>query len=114
MEWQDILTELVQFVEQAAPMVWAIARRQVLVRAIQDVLWMIGSGALTIRLLNLGRSSWRKYKEDERSSYDMAAIAAYVGVVTCGFFGLYFLCTVIGQFVNPDYYAIKLLLQFAE
>jgi len=41
MEWESALAQLVEFVETAAPMVWAMARRQVIVSMIQSAAWAI-------------------------------------------------------------------------
>jgi len=116
MEWQDVLAQLVEFVENAAPMVWAIARRQVVVSIAEHILWFLGVGGFAWWGIRLGKK-WRKsfvadeiLDTPEGFAVMLAVIFAYIAVPVA--FGL--LIAIISRLVNPDFYAIQLLLNFAR
>lgn len=110
METGDLLRELVQFLEQAAPMVWAVARRQVWVIAVQQSIAILGLG--TVAWL-LGKQYWkissnrREYVDPELAQGTCVLIGGICAAL-CVALGL----GLVGRIVNPDYYAAGLLLQY--
>ena len=114
MEWQDVLAQLVEFVENAAPMVWAIARRQVVVSIAEHILWFLGTSGF----------AWYGFtffkREKNKDDYDdlfldkphVLFAGAFACVAVPVAFGL--LIAIISRLVNPDFYAIQLLLNFAR
>ena len=113
MEWKDVLAQLVEFVETAAPTVWMLARRQVIVDAVQMALWAIG---LTW-YVRWGIVKTKQCKDID-DFYDdpfglfviVAVIGAYVSIPVA--IGL--LVGIISRLINPDFYAIRLLLSFGQ
>jgi hypothetical protein len=104
---------LFEFVETASPVVWAAARRQVLVLIIQNTIW---ATLLLIATGIMARASVWATKEARKERY--SADAWVVLTITCALTGIFTLLvtiicinSVIGQVINPDYYAIEALLE---
>jgi len=113
MEWESALAQLVEFVETAAPMVWAMARRQVIVSMIQSAAWAIGL-ALYARW---GILKVKQYDDIDDLLDDpigffniFATIGAYIAVPVA--IGL--AVGVASRLINPDFYAMQLLLGFTQ
>lgn len=125
MDWTEVLAELISFIKTASPEIWAIVRRQVIVEGLQLTFWAIifaigavAGGKLT-KVLQV-RIEKRFGDDDKRhysSNYGDAAIgvvAVAVVAITCGIVSLGLLSGAAGRFINPDYYAIKLLLGYVH
>lgn len=113
MDWKDILWELVQMIENAAPHTWAIALRQVMVMAYKAGMWA-GVGLLLatvggwIGIRNAVRCSKSKY--DDPSGWQILATCSIIGG---GAIALSSLTGLIGYVGNPEYYAIEELVGLA-
>ena len=96
MNWEDILWELVQMIESAAPKAWDIALKQVYVSLYKSLF-----ASLMIVIAGIsGMVYCHKQRESE----------AKLGVFILMLFALVlFLSDTIGYWINPEYYAIKSL-----
>ena len=106
MNWEDILWELVQMIETAAPKAWQIATKQVQVMYYQSLYWGISltlfglfSSAIVVRLAYGRNKDW--YSSEILLLLLLTAIPLIIGIC---FFGDLF-----GYSINPEYYAIKAL-----
>jgi len=100
---EELLRELIEFVKDASPVVWAALYKQVYVQAIQGLLWM---SAPIIFLLLLLKRKVREWLSEpiEIAIWGWALrLAAFLLVILL-------LGYAIGRFINPDYYAMKLIL----
>lgn len=106
-----ILGELIEMVQATAPMLWAIARRQVLANTVGNAVWAGLCILATIVLGLIARHCVRQEKAS-RGHSDWDAGVIFAGFFACVAFLVALACvsTVIMYSINPDYYAIKVLL----
>ena len=106
MNWQDILWELVQMIETAAPKAWEIATKQVQVMYYKSLL----NGFVWTILGTI--SSWFvikvAYGEDHDWENDVVLLFLIFTLIPL-VVGILCFSDVIGYSVNPEYYAIKAL-----
>lgn len=123
----DILEKLVQFVETASPVIWQAAMRQVYVNAVSYLVWGVVFLALTVVAVYVVRRIYRTrheiqakkeatraaggyyYGRDEDEN-EITAILAAIGAIAFGITALGLAQAGIARFVNPTFYAIRLLL----
>ena len=105
----ELIRRIVEFVEEASPIIWASVQRQVMVSAAVNLFWaavllIVGIGALyfTVRC-------FKYYKEDIYSNSDWSLWGLISATASGLFFLLFGFCLIDGLsiLVNPDYYAIK-------
>ena len=113
---EEILRKLVEFIENASPVIWAAASRQVAVNAIRTILAAIVFLVATLVLARLAAYCNKRYHEDERESEDWNVgrwTSITLGLV---FFVIFLILAigVIGPLVNPDYYAIQVLINLVR
>lgn len=108
MESNELLQELIKLVEQAAPQLWQIAIRQVYVEVIKNMLIFLFLVTLIILLIKV-----YKKVESYKLDLELKAVVIFVVVVLCGFliFNLY---AIIARLINPQFYAIELLLSYVR
>lgn len=106
---EEILQQLISLVQETAPAVWAIARRQVMSNTIISVIWTILSLLSSVALARLTKYCHKKEQEDKYSNWAIVKpFAALFAAVA--FFAVFLLLTdVVRYLVNPDYYSIKVL-----
>lgn len=122
-EFKTLALELAKWVSNAAPQLWEIARRQTLVRFWQNVFGVV----LSVAVFGLAWWISRLWKKD-KATHDAAQhdwhtndfegywyITGIIMVVVAG------LCVLIpcflsalGYVINPEYYAIKILLELVK
>jgi hypothetical protein len=118
MEWKDMLQELINLVQQAAPKLWGIAVKQIYVQAIQSAIVAISCvipfGACMKWLLwarsNMGKEIFNgAYTVDEE--HVMWPIF-FMLIIFCIFVA--FVIASISKVINPEYYAIELLIDYVK
>jgi len=114
--WTVIVEQLIGLVESTAPALWEMAQRQVIANAIEMAFWAVLLSALAPVCWKLARKWYKKLLECSRSDEDMYGF----GMVTA--YLVFFIAAVIApimavgamkRFVNPSFYALKLLIQMA-
>ena len=101
----EILKALMEFLKEASPMVWNALVRQVHAEAVEYMVWAVVS-------LIAGTSLWvisvkfAEAADDESVEWICRIVVgiilfAFVALVICG----------AKRFYNPDYYAIRLILE---
>jgi len=111
---QDVLTQLVQFVEEAAPEVWRIAMKQVMIQAWQYAIVIAVCSALAYVLAKVAKHQNELHEENYRGLHDMGAIFGVVGSAISAGIAFGFAVSIVGLLANPEYYAIRLLLYHAQ
>jgi len=109
-----VLIELVEFVKNAAPAVWAIAVRQVYVRAWMNLAVSIVALVLFIVSSVYTKKLWLETKDLYYSEKEpLLAITVSLAIVT---FLIFIFCGLasIPYFINPQYYAIQVLLELVQ
>lgn len=112
----ELLKELIEFVQQASPLVWSALLKQVYIYAFQHLVWgvLFGSLALVCSIVcSRFTAKWitlvkeEDYVEDHVSflSVFSGCLAILSWLITFGM-----LIEGISRFINPEYYAIRLIL----
>ena len=110
MDWKEAMGELVAFVKEVSPELWMVLLRQVSVQIFEQIAW-----ALALILLG-GVCFWLRKRSQENadhSYYSDAGITEAVLLIGAGLFWLLAFALIISgvtRWLNPDYYAIKLLI----
>ena len=108
--------QLVGLVESTAPALWEIARQQVMVDIVESLFWMVFFG-LAIMVCRKLMVIWRAAKEHcdpwDEPFYDIGIVASYVFIAFAVVAIFAFAAGGVKRLVNPDYYALKLLLTMA-
>ena len=115
MEYQELLGQLVEFVQEVAPMVWRIAMKQVMVEAVQWGMAAVFSLMVVAVLVLVARYFYKKCNEDNEDIEDIENVLFPSALAVILFaFSLFFVAEVAGRLINPEFYAIQLLLGFAQ
>lgn len=110
---EDVVQKLIEFVQNASPVVWNAALKQVQVDA---VLYFIGAVVflvLTIGCISLTRWSNNKKKEAtdwNESDYDLGIYFGAAGAVLFTLCTVGFICEMVVRLINPTWYAIQNIL----
>jgi len=116
MDWTDLVAQLIDLVESTAPVLWEMARRQVVADTVEMAFWTLVFGVAAVLCWKLGRK-WRvKLEECNRSEeelYCWGIVAAYALVVISVPIAFMMAAGAIKRLVSPDYYALKLLISMA-
>ncbi len=111
---KELLTELISLIKGTAPELWRIAQQQVTVTIYQNVTW-IGFFIVAIIVLTfVFMYARQRAKEDTFSDWDVALILAPIFIVFSIAAVLIFANDLIGYAMNPEYYAIKVLLRLVR
>ena len=107
-----LIQRLVEFVEKAAPVMWEAAYRQVYVNILQNTIYGLFFLVGAIVCYMFGRY-WKN--REAKSSWDEENYTLYMLIfLTVGLIALFlsflFFVPAIGGLINPDYYAIKNLI----
>lgn len=105
----ELLQQLIDFLKSSSPFIWSLLIKQVYVNAISNILWGIGLGVISFFLVKLG--IYGKKKAEEDSLWETGTIFAFIGSSIAGFLAFYLLTESIMYFINPQYYAITLIVQ---
>jgi len=111
---EEVLSKLVEFVESASPIIWETARRQVAVNLVQSTVWMILCAVVAYACIRWSKHFGRKYQENKRGDDDIPALALGLGAAAAIVAVVSLLTYIAGMAVNPNYYAIRLLLGCAQ
>lgn len=111
---KELLTELISFIKGTAPELWRIAQQQVTVTIYQNVTW-IGSFIVAIIVLTfIFMYARQRVKENTFSDWETVLIIAPIFIVFSVIAVLVFANDLIGYVMNPEYYAIKVLLRLVR
>jgi uncharacterized membrane protein YfcA len=108
-----LLQELIEFVKTASPVLWGIYIKQAYVDGIYSVIFGVALICVGVVILLAGLRIRKAEKEKDYSEFDdggaywMAIIFGILGICA----GLVVGCSSIGNFVNPEYQAIQLIIE---
>ena len=111
---EELVVRLVEFVESASPVVWAAARQQVSVMAFRNLFVVVVFLVIVVGSVFVVR--WAKHKipkacrADEDFYWAALCFAALLGCVLL-VISVFLLGDAISYLMNPDYYAIEILLE---
>ena len=99
----DTLQQLLLAIQNLAPKVWAIYVKQVTVESIfYSLLLVVSSGFLIVWILRM-KEHWKNNDEVERM----------IDIIVLAFLSFFTICimgSALGRAINPEYYAIQMLL----
>ena len=107
----ELLKELVEYIKTASPQLWAILIKQAYVEAVGHLLWTMFLMGVTYALYRVGKWSQVKKENDEFSDWEYAAIFSYLVAGITFIIGFAFLVSTTKWFINPEFYAIRYILQ---
>jgi len=106
MEWESVLGELVAFIKNVAPDIWAIYMRRVYINA-----WGFGIAAIFVlaTVIPVIRGGNKAKLSNDYDTRDSAAFYYTLGV---GLLAIALLCAFLAfsRFVNPEYFVMQDLL----
>ena len=106
----DALQQVIDFLKTASPVIWQTLIRQVYSEAISYLVWAFVLGGISFALAKLFIYGTKQLDED---TYSVWNLWRWVCVVVSGFAGLTsfgILVSAIQWFANPEFYAIRFLL----
>lgn len=106
---QTLVEKLIEFVENASPVIWEAMYRQVYINAIYQGL----AGAVLVCLAVVFFTVFKRTYKKDGFDNDAACVAIILSVASA-IVGAAFLVSVIGPMVNPNYYAIDNLLDLVK
>ena len=113
MDWTDLIGQLIEMVESTAPALWKIAQQQVMADMAGRVFWMLFLSVLAVVCYRLLRRWWvaiEKCSKSEEDFYGAGIVATSLISLVCAIIVPLIVSGVIKRLINPDYYALKLLI----
>jgi len=107
---ETALQELIEFLENASPMVWEVLLKQVYIDAVANIAWAIMLVVVCILLIKLIKYSHEKMEEDSYSSWEMGLWLGYIFAPAAGALAFGLLVSAAMRFANPEFYAIRYIL----
>jgi len=107
---EEILSQLISIVQDTAPALWAIARRQVISTAVTMAIWFVICLISTVVLVRVAEYGRDQSREDNYSDWDVGVAFSIAGAVATLVIAAILACSIVQYLVNPEYYTIKVLL----
>lgn len=119
---EEIVLRLISLLEDASPALWDMARRQVYASVVQAVLvaflflvlsvvfWRFKGFSAKRTTLAHSEDRWFKSEEWHTGSSIISGIAASF----CLFLAFIIFIMIVGHLMNPDYYALRALLDIVR
>jgi hypothetical protein len=113
------LQKLIEFLQNASPLVWHVLVKQVYVEAIAMFAWAIGLIVLCIVFAKVTKYCGKKFAEEKAKDrydsnefeYGMSEGFCVTGSVLSGVIAFGCLVTAIQYLVNPEFYAIRYIIE---
>lgn len=110
-ELTTLLSKLIEFVENASPVIWAAAEKQVLVSAVQALVWAAVLLSIAGVLAYYARKCYAYGVDDD--FIPPAALVCVVSIAT-GIAAVALALDAIAYILNPTYYAIQNILALVK
>jgi hypothetical protein len=121
----EILQKLIDLVQQSAPALWAIARKQVIAFNVQDIIlsiiFLVGIMATAKYVMPIykwgftgERNDWGSLKNDHSIEVSLLLGLFFIYDAICIPTVIINIGNIIMRFINPDYYAIQILLNLVK
>lgn len=109
-QMQELIDTLLNMGETMATEAFRLAMRQVMVIAITNTVWSIVAIIAAIGSYKLARYGQEKSNEDRLSIWDLGAPTVAAGGLFAILIAAIMLNDAIVRFINPEWYAIELVL----
>ena len=107
---EEALLQLIAWVREASPEVWGYALKQVRVTVALDFIWSAICAVVAVGLGLLTAYGKRAADDDSFSPWEIIMVFSGIGVLAAGIISLVLLSDGVALVLNPEWYAIKLLL----
>jgi hypothetical protein len=104
------IQKLIEFIESKSPFLWETLYKQVYIEIWLNFVWFAVCGGLVVASYKLYKYGLKKKEEDEFSMWEMAAVGGCCGVVILSVVAVMCFNNGLVRLINPDYYAITLIL----
>ena len=117
---EKLILRLIDIVETASEKLWGIAYRQVYVDIVHDFLWFVSFAVLAFVLYKTFKRYWKEAHKEKESRWDdktgseIAFVLSGLGIAFCFMVLFISVGEIIGKLINPEYYAIKVLLDLVR
>jgi lipoprotein signal peptidase len=107
-----VLQELIEFMKSASPVIWQALYKQVYIEAAASFLWAIGLAVLAVVFVRVAKWAMAKKEEDDGYS-DWEIVYGFCYILSCatGIVAFSLLVSAIKWIANPEFYAIRFILQ---
>lgn len=109
----EVLRKLIEFLQEASPLVWQTLVKQVYVEAFSKFAWgallLVGAFFLVKFAAKL-KATYEEEYPDGRWAEDSVAGFVYLMSLFVGVAGFAFVISALKWVANPEYYAIRLIL----
>jgi hypothetical protein len=110
----ETLSKLIEFLESASPLVWQTLIKQVYLEAFSKLVWGIAILVVALvlyRFANLHKKAYEEKWDDGRYFQDGDPWIIYTAISLVGLWAFYLLVAAAMWFINPEFYAIRFLLE---
>jgi len=105
-----VLQQLIDFLQEASPLVWKTLIKQVYVDAFAYSAWAIGLAVVGFLLIKAGNYFHARFVKDDEEGWWIGAGPAYLCSTINLFISFALLVSAIARFLNPEFYAIRYIL----
>ena len=108
----EVLKKLIEFLQQASPLVWEALVRQVYAIAFSQIAWAVGVGVSIFAMWKFSNYAEKQQTEDEYNEEEWKQTKLFfrVGAVLFMFIPFGLIVSASMKIYNPAYYAINLIL----
>ena len=114
MEWELILGRLIELVENTAPTLWGIMVKQVYVHAVLAAFSLLASACTVPILVKQTKASWAEEVKRHDDSVEYKRLVFTTGLGSVIVIILAATVKLIGYTINPEFYAIELLINYVK
>ncbi len=109
----ETLRKLIEFIQDASPVVWQTLIKQVYVEASARILWALALlvlGYLVIKLVNAKKKKYDEDYDDGQFLEDSAWAVGYIIAAVIFIIAFALFVSSLMRFMNPQFYAIRFIL----
>lgn len=111
---EELLRELIKYIQEASPEIWAIAQQQVQVEIWRASISIWGFSIVAAFFLAISLLSLVYYFKTAEGDFMAAFLALFAIGCIPGIFAVERYMSIVSRQMNPDYYAILSLIQFVK
>lgn len=107
----ETIGQLIEFLQEVSPLIWATLIKQTYVDALAYIVWAIGLAVLCVILFKVGNYGKIEAEKDPHSMWEVFSLFSYIGLFGTGTIAFSMLIAAFTRFANPEFYAIRYILQ---
>ena len=113
---EELLRKLIEIVTNTAPELWRIANKQVVSNLIELTMWCLVTLGGTIASIKGSIWAFRKHRESNSYAdmHDITGVLLVASAIGCGITFFALVGAIAKTAVNPEYYAIQVLMNLVK